>query len=318
MTRRARRAIAMRHEYPDNVGVLMNGPSRERRWTFRLLALLLPVAALAITEGLLRAVSTGRPTAFFNREGDRYVTNPRFGWRFFPVALARTPQPLAFAASKPANTFRVFVFGESAALGIPEPAFGFSRMLEILLEAANPGVDVEMLNTAMTAINSHVIREIATECAGYDADLFVIYMGNNEVVGPFGPGTVFTRAAVPLPIVRARLALQRTRVGQLAGRAIGDFKTPYGQWRGMEMLMDQQIPADDPRLQRTYASFRSNLESILDAAADAGIRVMLSTVATNLRDNPPFASLHTRDAGDADLQYQLAAVAAAAGRRSDA
>jgi tetratricopeptide (TPR) repeat protein len=276
------------------------------------------LAALAITEGVLRLVSTGRPTSFFVRDGDRYVTNPRFGWRFFPVALARTPQPLAFAATKPANTFRVFVFGESAAMGIPEPAFGFSRMLEILLEAANPGVDVEMLNTAMTAINSHVIREIAVECAGYDADLFVIYMGNNEVVGPFGPGTVFTRAAVPLPIVRARLALQRTRVGQLAGRAIGDFKTPYGQWRGMEMLMDQQIPADDPRLDRTYASFRRNLESILDAAADAGVRVILSTVATNLRDNPPFASLHTRDAGDADFQFQLASAAATEGRRSDA
>jgi hypothetical protein len=264
-----------------------------------------------MTEGVLRLVSTGRPTSFFIRDGDRYVTNPRFGWRFFPVALARTPLPLEFAADKPANTFRVFVFGESAAMGIPEPAFGFSRMLEILLEAANPGVDVEMLNTAMTAINSHVIREIAAECAGYDADLFVIYMGNNEVVGPFGPGTVFTRAAVPLPIVRARLALQRTRVGQLAGRAIGDFKTPYGQWRGMEMLMDQQIPADDARLQRTYASFRSNLESILGAAEGAGVRVMLSTVATNLRDNPPFASLHTRDAGDADFQYQLAAFARA-------
>jgi tetratricopeptide (TPR) repeat protein len=308
----------MRHESPDNVGVSMVRPGRSRRWAFRILAVLLPVVALAATEVVLRVAVPGRPTSFFIRDGDRYVTNPRFGWRFFPVALARTPQPLAFAAEKPANTFRVFVFGESAAMGIPEPAFGFSRMLEILLEATRPGVDVEMLNTAMTAINSHVIREIARECAGYDPDLFVIYMGNNEVVGPFGPGTVFTRAAVPLPIVRARLALQRTRIGQLAGRAMGEFKTPYGQWRGMEMLMDQQIPADDPRLQRTYASFRSNLDSILDAAASAGIPVMLSTVATNLRDNPPFASLHTRDASDADMQYQLAQAALVEGRRGDA
>jgi tetratricopeptide (TPR) repeat protein len=308
----------MRRESPDNVGVSMARTGRSRRWAFRILAVLLPLVALAATEVVLRVAVPGRPTSFFIRDGDRYVTNPRFGWRFFPVALARTPQPLEFAATKPANTFRVFVFGESAAMGIPEPAFGFSRMLEIMLEAANPGVDVEMLNTAMTAINSHVIREIAIECAGYDPDLFVIYMGNNEVVGPFGPGTVFTRAAVPLPVVRARLALQRTRVGQLAARALGEFRTPYGQWRGMEMLMDQQISADDPRLQRTYGSFRSNLESILDAAAGAGIRVMLSTVATNLRDNPPFASLHTRDASDADFQYQLAAVAATEGRRSDA
>ena len=43
----------------------------------------------------------------------------------------------------------------------------------------------------MTAINSHAILPIARECARRDGDLWIIYMGNNEMVGPFGAGTVF-------------------------------------------------------------------------------------------------------------------------------
>ena len=138
------------------------------------------------------------------------MSNPRFGWRFFPVALARTPLPLAFPARKPPGTFRVFVFGESAAMGIPELALASAALTEVLVEASYPDVDVEMINTAMTAINSHVVAEIARECVRCEPDAFVIYMGNNEVVGPFGPGTIFTSGAPPQPLVRARLIAQRT------------------------------------------------------------------------------------------------------------
>jgi hypothetical protein len=47
-----------------------------------------------------------------------------------------------------------------------------------------PGWLVEVINTAMTAINSHVIREIAKDCVRLGADFWVVYAGNNEVVGP--------------------------------------------------------------------------------------------------------------------------------------
>jgi tetratricopeptide (TPR) repeat protein len=292
-----------------------------RRWGFPLLAFLLPFALLAALEAALRVAGVGRPSTFFIRDGDRYVSNPRFGWRFFPVALARTPLALSFPVRKPPATFRVFVFGESAAMGIPEPAFGFSRALEALLEESHPGIDVEMINTAMTAINSHVIREIARECDRYEPDVFVVYMGNNEVVGPFGPGTVFTRGAPPLPLVRARMIAQRSRIGQLAERAVGRIVQRPAQaarWRGMEMMTERHIAADDPRLERTYLSFERNLDAILDAADSAGVPAVVSTVATNLQDSPPFASLHGRDENDADLHYELGVSATEAGRTADA
>jgi tetratricopeptide (TPR) repeat protein len=296
-------------------------PAAWRRRIFAIVTLLIPVVLLGAVEVALRVAGVGRPASFFLREGDRYVSNPRFGWRFFPPALARTPLPIAFAARKSPGTYRVFVFGESAAMGIPEPAFGFSRMTEVLVEASYPDVDVEMINTAMTAINSHVVAEIARECVRYEPDAFVIYMGNNEVVGPFGPGTIFTSGGPPQPLVRARLIAQRTRIGQLFERAAASAVAPRTsqgtRWRGMEMLTGQQIAADDPRLDRTYASFRANLEAILDVAKKARVPAVVATVPVNLRDNPPFASLHTRDANDADMHYQLGVAALESGRRAD-
>ena len=44
----------------------------------------------------------------------------------------------------------------------------------------------EVVNTAVTAINSHVVREIASDLEEIESDLWIVYMGNNEVYGPFG------------------------------------------------------------------------------------------------------------------------------------
>jgi len=79
--------------------------------------------------------------------------NPKFGWRFFPPEVARASQPLFLAAQKPPGTVRIFVFGESAAMGDPEPAYGFARQLGRILQARHPDQTIEIVNAAMTAIN---------------------------------------------------------------------------------------------------------------------------------------------------------------------
>jgi hypothetical protein len=103
--------------------------------------------------------------------------------------MARTPQPVVFTPRKATGTTRIFVFGESAAMGDPEPAFGLPRMLQAMLELRFPSNRFEVINVAMTAINSHVVREIARDCVPLEGDVWVVYMGNNEVIGPFGSGT---------------------------------------------------------------------------------------------------------------------------------
>lgn len=50
----------------------------------------------------------------------------------------------------------MFVLGESAAEGDPDPAFSFARILQVMLRERYPGVRIEVINVAFTAFNSHV------------------------------------------------------------------------------------------------------------------------------------------------------------------
>jgi len=287
------------------------GPLPERRpgdaprltsWGARLLAgglaIAAPVLCFVLLEIGLRAFGYGYRTEFFVKieGGEGYTTNQKHGWRFFPRAIARTPVVGYLPAEKPPETCRIFVLGESAAMGVPEPAFSFGRILETMLREHHPGVRFEVVNAAMTAINSHVILPIARDCARQKGDLFIIYMGNNEVVGPYGAGTVFHDVYSPnRSLIRASIWARATRTGQLventAALLSGRGEEPR-EWGGMAMFLQHLVPADDPRLSKVHGNFRANLTDISRVALRAGARVLLSTVPTNLRDNPPFASVH--------------------------
>lgn len=209
------------------------------------------------------------------------------------------------SSEKPEGTYRIFVMGSSAAMGEPEPAFGFARMLQAMLEETYAGVRFDVVNTAMTAINSHVVVSIARDCARFDPDLFVVYMGNNEVVGPYGAGSTLKSFSPNLQAIRASIWLRSLRLGQVIEGSLGMLSgagEPPAEWRGMEMFMNNRVAADDPRMETVYSHFRANLESIVNTANAAGARMVLSTVASNLRDNPPFASLHRNDLSEADLR----------------
>lgn len=261
----------------------------------------MPVLVFGGLELTLRLLGYGYSPDFFRKTQiagrDVFVANDDFGLRFFPRSLARLPSPTVFPASKGSNTFRIFILGESAALGDPEPAFGFGRYLEAQLQARFPDQRCEVICAAMTAINSHALLPIAADCARHDGDLWIIYMGNNEVVGPYGAATVFGPKSPPRFLVRASLALKATRTGQLLDALLNrrwtSPATPAA-WAGMRMFLEAQTRPDDPGRKRTEASFRENLEAILHLARRQRIPVLLCTVASNLKDCAPFASLHAR------------------------
>ena len=88
-------------------------------------------------SGLFRA---GYPTSFFVKSEQRghLTTNIHFGWHYQQETLAE-PQPCLIPIDKPQNAIRIFVLGESAAMGTPDPSFGFARILEVMLRRCLPG-----------------------------------------------------------------------------------------------------------------------------------------------------------------------------------
>jgi tetratricopeptide (TPR) repeat protein len=275
---------------------------------FRVIALLLiPLLALGLLEAGLRLAGYGYDTAFFKtlRIGneDFLVNNDDFVRRFFPPQLVRLPEVLRMEKEKPPGVTRIFILGESAALGDPAPSYAAARYMRALLSDRFPGHRFEVVNVAITAINSHAILPIARECAKHQGDFWIVYMGNNEMVGPFGAASVFGAQAPPRWMVRVSLALQELRVGQLlmaATRHLRPKSSSAASWGGMEMFLGNQIPSDDPRKEVVYRNFRENLRDILRAGLDGGARVLLNTVAVNLKDCPPFAST------SADAEYRNA------------
>ena len=264
----------------------------------RLAAAGLPLLLLVGVELALRVGGYGYSTDFFKRATiagqDYFVENDQFGLRFFPPSLVRVPSPVLMRAKKAPDTIRIFIFGESAAMGDPRPNYGAGRYLETLLRARFPEEKFEVVNTAMTAINSHVILPIASECAGHGGDVWIVYMGNNEMVGPFGTATVFGLKAPPLRLVRLDLMLQKFRLAQLLG-ALGHKlqhrSSRLSEWQGMKMFLGNQVPPNDSRKEVVYRSFRQNLDDLLRAGLDSGVKIVLSTVAVNLKDCPPFGTL---------------------------
>lgn len=259
---------------------------------------LLPLLALGLVEVGLRVAGVGYDPSFFKAltiNGEKFVVeNDRFGLRFFPPELARSPAPIVFKAKKEPGVTRIFVLGESAALGDPRPSFGAGRYLQALLRERYPEGRFEVIHAAVTAINSHALVPIARECARYDGDLWVLYIGNNEMVGPFGATTVLGSQAPPLLYVRFSLAAQSTRLGQLimaAGRKLAGDQPKPGGWGGMRMWVEHRIPPGDPRKEVVYRNFGRNYERILRIASGANVPVVFNTVSVNLRDCAPFASV---------------------------
>ena len=269
------------------------------------LAILAPTLFLGAAEGVLRLANVGPSPRFFEpttiRGAPCWANNPFYGYRFFTPELARNPPPFACANPKPSDVVRIVVLGESAAMGDPIVEFGAPRMLEKMLNHAGGPSRFEVVNAAMTAINSPVVADIASELDRLQPDVVLIYMGNNEVVGPFGP-SVHARSKAATRLVPLRAALTRWRVPMALRMGIESLSAAKRDPRYFQMddLGQLLLPAGDSRLESVYALYENRLDRIVSRAHEAGAQVLLCTMAVNLTDCPPFASVNRLDWNDED------------------
>ena len=268
----------------------------------------IPVLFFVLVEFALRLVGVGTHYQYFNQidiDGEAfYQENPDFADQFYPPSLNVGPLQNTFAAERLDDRLRVFVLGGSAAMGFPHKNHGVDRLLAAQLRELFPNKDVEVVNTAMTSVNSHVVYQVAKTLPAESADVAVILMGNNEVVGPYGPGTFNQNFLSSLSAIRALQALKRTRLWQLLDSALSEVQSSDAkadlEWQGMQMFVDNGVAEDDPRMSAVYEHFEGNLRDIVDTLDAKGMHVVLSTVPVNLRQSAPFLSVSRDDisAGD--------------------
>lgn len=264
--------------------------------------ILIPFLFVGVLEGGLRLAGFGQSLPLWvtaDQDGEWLRMNPTVSERWFfgdIEAPGATFDP--FRAARRPETFRVVVQGGSSALGFPYFFGGaFSRMLEDHLQHALPDREVEVINTALTAVNSHTLRDIADEIVQIQPDLVLIYAGHNEYYGALG---VASRVSGGSNLaVRAWLATREIRLVQ-AIAAVRDAVTRApartapasraGRTTMARMVAEHRIPLDSDLLARGEAQLRRNLGDILSTYRRAGIPVLVGTLVSNERDQPPLVS----------------------------
>ncbi|MEM6648515.1 MAG: SGNH/GDSL hydrolase family protein, partial [Bacteroidota bacterium] len=274
-------------------------PSASKRRVFYLIALSIPVFFFLALEIGLRVGGYGASYPLFipNEAATAYLyQNPDVGKRYF-FNQAEPPRsvPDYFLANKPDSALRIVVQGGSSAAGYPYYHGGsFSRMLKQRLQASYPDRHVEVINTAMAAINSYTLLDFADEIIDQQPDAVLIYAGHNEYYGALGVGSSESVGQFP-GLIRLYLRLHDVRTVQLLRDGLRWIVTQFGgRGRGeapgstlMErMVAEQSIAYDSPIYAMGGAQFGGNLQRLLQRYADADIPVFVGTLASNERFKP--------------------------------
>ncbi len=286
-----------------------SNPARNIVFTL-ITTILVPLLFFVVIEVGLKLVGVGTSFDFFHKidiNGQtHYQENPDFADQFYPSSLNIGPVENTFSQDRSSELLRVYVLGGSAALGFPHKNHGFDRLLAAQLGAALPSRKIEVINTAMTSVNSHVVYAVAKSIPNNSADFAVILMGNNEVVGPYGPGTFNQNFLANISLIRGIQALKRTRTWQALDRL---FKTVSPtdekqelEWEGMQMFANNGVAHNDPRMKSVYSHYEDNLASITETLRSKGMHVLLSSVPVNLRQSAPFLSVHDAELSEGQLE----------------
>ncbi len=272
-----------------------------------MLLLPIPVLLVCLAESALSLLGVGTPTAVFldrTLDGQRGATlNRAYYENYLSVRLGDLHlwdrQEFFVPAEKAEDCYRIFVFGGSAAKGTPNRAHSFWRVLEAMLETRFPNSRFEIYSLAIGGGNSLMMLPAARACARLDPDLFIIYMGNNEVICPGGAQRSYLRLRDGgRRHLRLLYRMRGTRLAQLLlGR---DYKRGPAPWKRPEDLW-RFFLREDPesaRVQQVYQRFKGNLEATCNAANDSGAQVLLCNVAANCRNWEPLWSEHPKTLSD--------------------
>ncbi|MBO9613495.1 MAG: hypothetical protein J7619_12405 [Dyadobacter sp.] len=268
---------------------------------FKIISVTVPFCLLALLECGLRLLHYGHDLSLFieypNNKNYLYL-NPDASKRYFVHQKnATTGNVEPFLKAKPSGTRRIFVLGESTTIGYPYFHNGsFHRWLQYRLAHTFPDQHFEIVNLALTAVNSYTVLGFARELVDYQPDAVLIYTGHNEYYGAMGVGSTEQFGGNPA-LVNAVLRLRSFKIMQL-GADLYQKVLAWGSTRRIEndgtrmqrMVADQQIPYQSELYKRGVEQFRANMSEVLDIFANQNVPVFVSNLVSNERDLKPFVS----------------------------
>lgn len=281
-------------------GVTEN-PAPKNDLIFKIIGIILPFLLLIFLELSLTLFHYGHNLSLFlpaQGNPDYLAFNPHASEKYFTdPAFASTGNSELFKKRKDSKTIRLFVLGESTTIGYPYFYNGsFHRWLQYRLMHSFPEKNFEIINVALTAVNSYTIRDFAGEVVNYEPDAVLIYVGHNEYYGAMGVGSTQSVSRIP-SIVNLMLELRRFRTIQLLTntyqkamslfrpKEIGQDLTRMGL-----MVANQEISLQSKLFQQGIDQFKTNMTETLSLFQKNSIPVFVSNLVDNEKDLPPFIS----------------------------
>jgi tetratricopeptide (TPR) repeat protein len=272
------------------------------RFIFKMIAIILPFAILALVEMGLRLFNYGSDLRIFLEDKDRpgfLYLNPEVAKRYFTVSQNATyGNKEVFCKKKGGNTFRAFVLGASTAIGFPYYHNGsFARMLQYRLQRTFPDKNFEIINLSLTAINSYALLDFAKAASLYQPDAIIFYEGHNEYYGVLGVGSTNSVGRNPA-VIQTMIRLKSLRVVQLLFNISSRFQKNSEMITNQHENLMRRMSAEKTIIYRSelyeagVGQFRRNIDQILQTFSQKGIPVFLSTIVSNEKDLKPMMSVH--------------------------
>ncbi|MCL5020833.1 MAG: GDSL-type esterase/lipase family protein, partial [Bacteroidetes bacterium] len=289
----------------------------KKRISFYLVTILVPVLFFVLLEAGLRIFNYGYNfKQWVSPAKGILVLNTDIAHKYF-YNIQNVPYSDVdlFDKVKKPNAFRVFVLGESAAAGYPYlPNGSFSRYLKQRLSLEYPGSKIEVINCAMTAINSYAMRDMMPGILKEKPDLILIYAGNNEYYGALGVGSMES-FGTSRTVVNLVIYLEQFRTFQLLRNLVEGISGIFGRKTRptgtlmSRMARNQYIGFDSKVYWEGIRQFQGNMTDILRMAKKARVPVILGTLACNLKDQYPFVSINQKRFPPADSVFVMAQIA---------
>ena len=260
-----------------------------RRRVFILITIALPFIALAGVEIALRLFDFGGYPPFIRSVGtlplgeQLCIVEPAASKPYFFANPTRPgyAEQSSFIMPKPKDTLRIFLIGESAAKGYPQPRnLAMSEFLQTMLGDVLPQKRVEVINLGTTAVASFPLVYQVQDALRYQPDWFVFYVGNNEFFGAYGTASINAAGTMPLwalKLMRAARGLALVQAVESVVRAGADENRTL-----MEQMIGQTfIACDSPLREAAARNLQANLGDMLDQVKAAGVAALVCTTASN-------------------------------------
>lgn len=293
-----------------------------KRNIFWLITISIPFIFLILLEILLQLINYGGNLNLFINGPEGYENylrcNPNVARRYFTYqSIVPTPPKQLMLKIKPSNGFRIFVIGESSAAGFPYGSnASFPMYLRRMLKKTFPNKEIEVINISMAAVNSYALLDLIDEIVDYQPDALLIYTGHNEYYGALGIGSTQSIGNIRW-LIRTYLKLERFRTFLFIKDIIAWIKIKLGEILSQnnvkyqastlmeEVVAEQVIPYKGLMYEEGKKQFQENIENIIKIAKSKNIKVVLSELVSNLRDQKPFISVNDKY-GNADSCFNKA------------